>query len=69
MIITQVKNPKWVTVKHGDLTAQIINCEVQTNEHGEEWLPFAATSHDTAPHGKKLWEDLNNGVYGSIADE
>tara|TARA_Y100000034_G_C6719601_1_gene318318 strand:+ start:492 stop:713 length:222 start_codon:yes stop_codon:yes gene_type:complete len=70
IIITAVRNPKWKKAMSPDTMEEvdIIKCEVQTNQFGDEWLPFGCTPYDTAEHGKKLWEDLNNGVYGEIGN-
>jgi len=47
-----------------------IECDVKwahrTDAVGDIWEPFMCTPWDTAAHGKKLWTDLNNGVYGAI---
>lgn len=67
--ITAVKNPKWKTIKQNNVDTQVIDCEIQCDKFGDEWLSFGATPYDTEQHGKKLWEDLNNGVYGSIDPE
>ena len=59
MIITQVRNPKWgKAISPAMEEVNIVKCEVQTDAHGDEWLPFACTPYDTEKHGKKLWEDF-----------
>jgi hypothetical protein len=47
----------------------VIECEIQTNTFGDEWLPFCSTSYDTEKHGQKLWKEFNDGVHGTIANE
>lgn len=58
-----VKNPLWADAAHTQ-----IRCDVTTDRHGDEVLPFAAMANDPEPHGRLLWIDLNAGKYGAIGD-
>ena len=69
--ITAVRNPVWKKGVSPDTMEEVdvIECEVQTNMFGNEWLPFCSTSYDTEKHGQKLWKEFNDGVHGTIANE
>ena len=66
--ITAVRNPVWKKGVSPDTMEEVdvIECEIQTNTFGNEWLPFCSTSYDTEKHGQKLWKEFNDGVHGTI---
>ena len=69
--ITAVRNPVWKKGVSPDTMEEVdvIECEIQTNTFGNEWLPFCSTSYDTEKHGQKLWKEFNDGVHGTTANE
>ena len=69
--ITAIRNPVWKKGVSPDTMEEVdvIECEVQTNTFGNEWLPFCSTPYDTEEHGKKLWKEFNDGVHGEISND
>ena len=64
--ITAVRNPLRRTIKYLGEDKEVIECEIQCDKFGTEWLPFGASDYDAESHGKKLWKELNDGVHGEI---
>jgi hypothetical protein len=61
--LTSLSNPRWVNAEH---TA--IDCDITTSQFGDEVLPFTASSNDVEAHGRALFSQLVNGVFGHIAE-
>ena len=49
-----------------DSDQTMIDCTVDFIGLGS--VPFTASPIDKEPHGKKIWNEINNGDYGSIGD-
>ena len=66
--ITAVRNPVWKKAIAPETLEEVdvIQCEIQCDKFGDEWLPFGSTPYDNEEHGKKLWKELNDGVHGEI---
>lgn len=62
-ILTSLKNPKWANDEH-----TIIDCEITTNQFGDEILPFTANPNDVEMHGKLIFQDIISGKYGPIGE-
>jgi hypothetical protein len=73
MKIILVEDPVFADAGH-----TIIDCLVEAvhddgtphcKPNGEKWgkLMFTATAYDPEPHGKQLYHDLIDGLYGEIA--
>lgn len=62
-ILTSLKNPRWVNKEH-----TMIDCEITTSQFGDEILPFTANINDPEPHGRKIFSDIVEGLYGPIGD-
>lgn len=43
-------------------TEDSFDCEINTDKFG--WVPFTATVDDPEQHGKDIYNDIKNGVYG-----
>jgi hypothetical protein len=61
--LTSVSNPRWANEEH---TA--IDCEITTSQFGEEVLPFTADKNDVEAHGRVIFDLINSGKYGAIAE-
>jgi hypothetical protein len=57
--VLAVRNPRWQNETD-------IYCEIKTT-HWNGWLPFSASPHDVAPHGRELFLELVTGKHGTIA--
>lgn len=60
---SQVKNPQWA-----DIDKTKINCEVNFEHLGEEFVIFTANPNDIYQHSKEIFERCIKGEFGPIAD-
>lgn len=56
-------NPRWADSEH-----TMIDCEITTSQFGEEVLPFTASVDDVELHGRLVFKDIVDGLYGPIAE-
>lgn len=62
-LLTSVSAPRWADKEH---TA--IDCVITTSQLGNELLPFTARIDDVEEHGRALFQQLSNGVFGPVSD-
>ena len=62
--VLNLRNPQWVDSSHTK-----INCEVEFKKFEGQYIPFTATSYDSAEHGRDIYQRLVNGEWGSVATE
>ena len=60
---TQVKNPAWANPEH-----TLINCEVNFDHLGEEFVHFAAVASGDYPHTHEIYARCVAGDFGAIAE-
>ena len=58
--ITAVRNPVWKKAISPDTGKEVdvIQCEIQCDRFGNEWLPFGSTPYDTEKHGQNYGKNL-----------
>jgi len=61
--VAQARNPKW-----GNQDKTYILVEVDFDELDEDWVSFAASVDDPEEHGRQIFQDCIDGVYGEVAD-
>ena len=60
--VAQARNPKW-----GDQDNTYILIEIDFDELDEDWVFFSASVSDPEEHGRQIFQDCVDGVYGAIA--
>lgn len=61
--LTSLANPKWANSENN-----AIDCEITTTQFGDEVLPFTASPNDVEAHGRKIYMDIVEGIYGPIGE-
>lgn len=62
-LLTSLKNPKWSDEAH-----TTIDCEITTDQLGDEILPFTASPIDVEAHGRAIFAAIVAGEYGPIGE-
>lgn len=60
--VLNLRNPKYVNQEQ-----TMIDCEIEFKKFEGQYLPFTATSYDSAEHGRDIYQRLVNGEWGEIA--
>lgn len=65
--ILAARNPQYVDPDHTVINIEVGFREILGPDGRPQWLPFTARENDSEEHGRKLWQNARNGVYGPIA--
>lgn len=55
-------------IAFADETGSVISCWLSINDVNSPLVPFNAMSDDVEPYGRELFNDLNDGEFGSVAE-